>query len=153
MPVLTTYSVDQLCELWEKCQTQVTYESNEDELIPFDECWIWNKSTANGYPSLSMGHGQSKLKIHMLAEWTKCGEIPTKKQVVSHLCHRKLCINPNHLVIETISENNKRIGCLCSFVDSQKKVWRLCPHGQTDSKYCLRRDINNLPKNYTPHMQ
>ena len=108
-------------------------------------CWIWQGSTQNGYPSVSRGHAKSKVKIHMLALYMATGQLPEPREVSSHLCHNKLCINPDHLVIESIVANSRRNGCICSMIDDRGNQWNLCPH----EPRCLRRDTANL-NGFTP---
>ena len=37
-----------------------------------------------------------------------------RKLNVSHLCHNSLCVNPDHLTMETQAINNDRKSCKCS---------------------------------------
>jgi len=105
-------------------------------------CQRFLGSFQNGYPSVSQGHAKSKLKVHIAATFFAHGQLPeAHKTVCSHLCHNKWCINPNHLVIETITLNNSRKGCLSYLTDSSGVVWNLCSHGPN---YCLKRDEENL---------
>jgi len=129
--VLAQFTEAQLIALWDQHKRNVTST---------DACWLWSGSTQNGYPSVSQGHGKSKLKIHMLAAWTVTRSFPTAGQVVSHRCHRKTCVNPDHLIIESIAANNARKGCLCSFVDATGRVWNLCWH----TPRCLRIDTDTV---------
>jgi len=122
--------------LWSKLRHQVDLMPNDDQPVSCCSCYLWTGSKQNGYPALSQGHGKSKIKVHILAAWTKYHRLPKKSEVVSHLCHRKLCVNPEHLVIESIAENNARKGCLCSLVDTAGVTWSLCWHYPK----CLRRD-------------
>jgi len=149
--VLTSQTEEDLDQVWRINSHNVDLLCNQDEDIPFDDCWIWKGSKQNGYPCISRGHAKSKLKMHMLAAWHKYKQHPTPGQVVSHLCHRKCCINPDHLVIESISTNNSRVGCLATFNSNLVGyTWRMCPHSTKSSPYCLRRDTDNLPKNWSP---
>lgn len=141
-PVLSSFTDTQLVKLWDDQKDRVNFVSNQQENVPFSPCHLWTGSLQSGYPSLSQGHGLSKIKIHMLAAWTTCKRLPDTNEVVSHLCHRKSCINPEHLIIESIGSNNKRIGCLHSMIDTQSVVWILCPHEKMTG--CLRRDEDNI---------
>ena len=49
-------------------------------------------------------------KIMLLAD-RKCGKVAPRMEV-SHLCHRKRCVNPRHLTLETALQNKGRIGCM-----------------------------------------
>jgi len=110
-------------------------------------CHIWSGSLQNGYPSLSQGHAQSKIKVHILALWKGKGVLPSEGTVASHLCHNKKCINPDHLICENIKDNNRRKGCLCQLMDSEGSLWNLCPHGP---HRCINPDAENLEA-FVPH--
>jgi|JI61114C2RNA_FD_contig_31_6938121_length_893_multi_5_in_0_out_0_1 hypothetical protein len=145
--VLSRFDETELHRLWRTHGHSYSELSNQREPVPFSACHMWTESTQNGYPSVSQGHAASKIKIHMLASWIRNGRHPGRREVASHLCHRKLCINPNHLVVETIAMNNKRVACLGYFVDNAGQIWNLCPHGPPQ---CLRGDPDNLPQNWLP---
>jgi len=145
--VLLSFTPQELDLYWSQHKKSYQEKSNKDEPVPFSPCWIWTGSTQNGYPSVSQGHGKSKIKIHMLAVWTKLKAFPQSSEVVSHLCHRKMCINPDHLTIESISCNNARKGCLHSLIDSNGKIWNLCWHKIP----CIRRDTD-IVQDFKPHI-
>lgn len=127
--VLTEYSNESLLNIWTLQSRQITLQHNKDQLpIQVDDCWIYQGSQQNGYPALSCGHAKSKIKLHIVAAWIRFDQIPSSCQVVSHLCHQKLCINPNHLTIESIVNNNARKGCLCRTILPDCQVWNLCYH-------------------------
>ncbi|MCA0849207.1 HNH endonuclease [Salipiger thiooxidans] len=44
-------------------------------------------------------------KVYQLVAWGLSGELPTKRSVVRHLCHNRLCIHPEHLKIGTQAQN------------------------------------------------
>ena len=68
-----------------------------------DECLFWNKIQSRGYPIL---HYKDKtLPLHRLMHAIFKGPIP-KNRVVMHTCDNKNCINPLHLKIGTIKDNN-----------------------------------------------
>jgi len=134
--VLLSFTDSELSALWEKYHHTVAMVENSTEPAPFSGCWVWQGSLQNGYPAVSQGHGKSKIKIHILAAWTLYGRMPGEEEVVSHRCHRKVCIRPEHLIIETINANNQRKGCLRALVDHNSQVWNLCWH----YPQCLRRD-------------
>ena len=125
---------------WQHYSNQYQLQSNAAEPNPTSACHIWTGSTQNGYPAVSMGHGRPKVKMHILGCWTRHHRVPSSSEVVSHLCHRKLCINPDHLVIESIGSNNLRRGCLCCFRGQDDRVYGLCPHNPR----CLRRDTDTV---------
>jgi len=124
--VLAAFTKDELVELWDEHKTNITEADNSAAVRPCSSCWLWQGSTQNGYPSVSQGHGKSKIKVHILAAWSRLEKLPASAEVTSHRCHRKLCINPRHLVIESITANNERKGCLCAFVDSADQRFSAC---------------------------
>jgi len=92
------------------------------------KCWLWQGSTQNGYPSVSIGHGRSKLKMHILAAYIRGGKLPDPGEVASHLCHNKLCVSPLHIVVESIAANNSRKGCVCCIRVKDGEIWNACCH-------------------------
>jgi hypothetical protein len=146
--VLDSLNEEQLAKLWSENSAHHQKLSNANAPIPFSDCWMWEGSLQNGYPSLSQGHARSKIKVHILAAYQLAARTPTSGEVVSHRCHRKKCINPEHLVIESISKNNARKGCLRALVDHSGNVWNLCWHLEHP---CLRADTDILGE-FTPHI-
>lgn len=139
-PVLNALTDERKRGVWEANRGNHRVMPNSDLPIPISPCHIWTGSMQNGYPSISQGHGKSKIKVHMLAAWIHTGQLPAEDTVVSHLCHRKLCINPDHLIIESITSNNSRKGCLCACSDSVGRTLILCCHVPR----CLRRDTDTV---------
>ena len=128
---------------------QVNAWKTESKRIKINElgCHVYTGSSQNGYPALSRGHAKSKIKLHMLSYFIANGSYPDATQVVSHLCHMKMCINKDHLVIESISKNSRRNGCLHR-LEVEGTTWNLCSHVPR----CLARDVSNLPDDFTPSM-
>lgn len=139
LPVVASLSATQLQDIWIQAQKQLA-EPNELG------CRLWKGSTQNGYPSISQGHGKSKIKTHMLAAYVTHGKLPNAGQVNSHLCHQKLCCNPDHIIVESIADNSRRNRCLHSLRDDNDIIWNLCCHVPR----CLQRDHYNL-KGFTPY--
>lgn len=66
-------------------------------------CWLWTGSVqSSGYGSWG---GQGKL-AHRLAYEDLVGPVP-HGLVLDHLCHVRLCVNPDHLNPVTIAVNNR----------------------------------------------
>ena len=65
-------------------------------------CWQWlGKPMSTGYGEFRMGERRS---THVWAYLLSKGKIPDDLHV-RHMCHNKLCCNPDHLVIGTHAEN------------------------------------------------
>jgi hypothetical protein len=137
--VITEWSEEKKSQFYQTQVKHVTPLSNSAEPEPFSNCLIWTGSLQNGYPAVSQGHGQSKVKMHILAAERSLGRLPTEEECVSHLCHRKKCINAQHLVIESLGKNNSRKGCLCALKHGNL-LFGLCPH----EPKCLRADTETI---------
>jgi hypothetical protein len=76
-------------------------------------CLIWQRGVnSSGYGTLTR-KGRTWM-AHRLAFWLINGWLPTKPYEVAHLCERRRCCNPEHLVAMTGTENQLfrlRRGC------------------------------------------
>jgi hypothetical protein len=73
-----------------------------------DDCWIWI-GTQNGKPKKRYGvirDNYRQKKAHRVSYELYRGQIP-EGLVVRHLCDNKLCVNPKHLELGTVSDNNR----------------------------------------------
>lgn len=70
-----------------------------------DSCWNWKGATRgkNGYGAMKVDG--KVVSVHKFAYTLYRGEIP-EKLLVSHTCHNKLCVNPDHLKLVTPKENH-----------------------------------------------
>lgn len=71
-------------------------------------CCIWTggiRASGEGYGVLYF-RGRSD-RAHRVLVMLKGGALPLKGQVVRHVCGNDRCVNPEHLVVGTYSENNK----------------------------------------------
>lgn len=69
-------------------------------------CWIWQGAEdGHGYGQINVG-GRPE-KTHRLGYMLMVGDIPDNLSV-DHLCRVKLCWNPDHLELVTLSENTRR---------------------------------------------
>jgi len=140
LPVVASWSDKQITSFWRTHCRTIRQISNDGSLIPFSPCDIWTGSVNAGYPVVSMGHAKSKPKMHQVAAFIKFGKVAGPSETTSHLCHRKLCVNPDHLCIESIGHNSWRNGCQAYLKDSIGVVWTICPH----KPQCLCADTDNL---------
>lgn len=93
-------------------------------------CHIWKKGTNRaGYPIMKLTYdGNSKtISVHTLVLYLTTGILPSPGSDTSHLCHKKSCINPSHLVIEAHRQNCERRQC---------KAERRCT-GHENNKSCI----------------
>lgn len=78
---------------------------------PVTGCHLWTGPTS-GTSGRGKGYGRMSLDgqtvaVHLVVFCYYFGFIPGKKQV-DHLCHNRLCCNPDHLELVTHKENQRR---------------------------------------------
>jgi hypothetical protein len=76
-----------------------------------EECWLWtgsvNHTTGYGQLSWRINKKHKALYAHRCAWELWQGSI-AKGLTVDHLCFNKLCCNPLHMELVTLSENGRR---------------------------------------------
>lgn len=85
---------------WLKAQT-----TPEPSDLVGGDCWIWQRTTTDGYGTVCIG-GKSCV-AHRVAFEIVHGPVPCWL-TLDHLCHRRACINPEHLEPVTQMENIRR---------------------------------------------
>ena len=83
---------------WDRVDEQI-------ERIPFSGCWFWTGGTVgSGY---GIAHDQGKHRLIHRAMWERTnGAIPAGMFVL-HRCDVPCCVNPAHLFIGSILDNNR----------------------------------------------
>lgn len=71
------------------------------------DCWIYTGATSNGYGMIQLGRGVGTAKAHRVTYDHYRGSIP-KGMLISHLCHKRRCVNPDHLAVATYAENARQ---------------------------------------------
>jgi hypothetical protein len=72
-------------------------------------CWVWHSSLNNkGYGQFHLGKGN--VLAHRFLWEILHGPVP-RDLVVMHTCDNPACVNPKHLRIGTVSDNQKDMAC------------------------------------------
>ena len=123
------------------------------------ECLLWRGAVAGGNGFRPGEYSTMKFKSrcdlfkpfqaggHIVQLFLKTGEVPkNKNEGVSHLCHKKLCLNPSHLYLEPLKSNVNRKCC-----KSQNGRKREC-RDETHTPQCFSEPPLNENKVRWPHM-
>lgn len=100
-------------------------------------CWQLECSAPQGYGTIHINSKDAKIDKRINAHRLMFKlfnpdvnlSLGDRKMQVSHRCHKNMCVNPNHLVLESDKDNKDRDGCRYG------STYR-CPH----SPKCLFSD-------------
>lgn len=73
------------------------------------QCWIWQGASSRNYGVFSIQ--QKNYYAHRVSWWVFRGEQPAET-IDHYVCRNKLCVNPAHLEVVSLSENTKRARAL-----------------------------------------
>jgi hypothetical protein len=68
-------------------------------------CWLWTGQTKKGYGRFELAD-RVRISAHRLSYRIYNGQIPAN-MVIMHSCDVPLCVNPYHLSVGTVQENNR----------------------------------------------
>ena len=70
------------------------------------DCWLWTAGlNRKGYGSFY--YDGTMWTTHRLAYFLANGEIPESPLVIRHKCRSRNCVNPEHLEVGTVADNNR----------------------------------------------
>lgn len=93
--------------LWQ-CANNITITKRKSGT----DCWIHNNSASHDYVWIKTRDseyfpGRNNTSLHRLMFAVYNDKILTEADIIMHVCDNKKCINPKHLKLGTINDNNQ----------------------------------------------
>ena len=82
---------------------------NKVSVLGKDECWPWTGSVmGTGYGNIKVSLEAGNVYAHRLSYEIANGPIP-EGLMVDHSCLNRICVNPAHLRLATVKQNNENM--------------------------------------------
>ncbi len=145
VPVLCSWRDGQLPAFFTSNEWPTNQRGKPDYVVNEDGCWVWQKSTQDGYGRCNRGG-----KLVMAHRWyyeQAVGLIEHGLEL-DHLCCVRLCVNPKHMEPVTRTENIRRTAITKLTAEQVREIRRskeshralALQYGVgTDWIYCLRK--------------
>src|SRR5213595_3316019 len=79
-------------------------DAKENSIVTPNGCWEWMKSRRNGYGETS--YNGKHLYVHQVSAHIHLNyDLEDKEHIITHKCDNRPCWNPDHLMINTYSNN------------------------------------------------
>ena len=99
---------DDLYRILRQCARNITITKSTSGT----DCWTINNSASDNYVWIKTSNspffpGRNNTSLHRLMFAVYNDKILTETDIIMHVCDNKKCINPKHLKLGTINDNNQ----------------------------------------------